>query len=125
DGRPHAVASNAPTEVVRRALACFGVIAKRVEIVGLESPLRPKPAPDLHLEACRRIDARSSNAIAFEDSVIGAKAARAAGLVVIGVGDESDLSFYTDTFLPDLEDARVLELLDAARHSSPLLRNEP
>jgi HAD superfamily hydrolase (TIGR01509 family) len=125
EGRPHAIASNAPTEAVRRALAHVGNNATRFEIVGLAAPLRPKPAPDLHLEACRRINASPDDAIAFEDSIIGAKAARAAGLVVIGVGAEPDFERYTDISLPDLEDGRVFELLDLLPHSRPtLIRKE-
>jgi HAD superfamily hydrolase (TIGR01509 family) len=123
-GRPHAIASNAPREVVVRALACLGDDAVRVEIVGLAPPLRPKPEPDLHLEACHLVNSQPSNAIAFEDSIIGARAARAAGLRVVGVGADPDLRLHTDTFLPNLEDARVFELLDLPPHSPPLIRKE-
>lgn len=123
-GRPHAIASNAPVEVVRQALAHLDGAANGVEIVALAPPFRPKPAPDLHLEACRRIAAEPHEAVAFEDSVIGAKAAKAAGLWVVGVGAEADLAAHVDTHVGDLEDARVLELLDSAPHHIPSSQKE-
>jgi HAD superfamily hydrolase (TIGR01509 family) len=116
-GRPHAIASNAPAEVVRAALTHVGV-ASGLQIVALASPLRPKPAPDLHLEACSRIGMEPAEAIAFEDSIIGATAARAAGLLVIGVGAEPSLSDHVDLFLDDLEDPRVFDLLNPRPSSS-------
>jgi HAD superfamily hydrolase (TIGR01509 family) len=122
-GRPHAIASNAPAEVVRAALAHVGV-EPDLEIVALAPPLRPKPAPDLHLEACKRIGADPESAIAFEDSIVGATAARTAGLFVIGVGTEPRLSDHVDLFLADLEDPRVLDLLHPARSSSLPPRKE-
>ena len=124
-GRPHAIASNAPREVVARALTCLGEGAAGVDVVGLAPPFRPKPEPDLHLEACRLVKSSPADAIAFEDSIFGAKAARAAGLWVVGVGDEPGLHSYTDTLLPNLEDAPVTELLDLLPHSRPtLIRKE-
>jgi HAD superfamily hydrolase (TIGR01509 family) len=119
EGRAYAIASNAPVEVVRQALAHLGDAAARVEIVALAPPFRPKPAPDLHLEACRRIAALPSESLAFEDSIIGATAARAAGLWVVGVGAELGLPSYADTHLDNLLDARVLELLTSPRRSYP------
>jgi HAD superfamily hydrolase (TIGR01509 family) len=111
EGRPHIVASNAPPDVVRQALAHLGEAARGVELVALVPPFRPKPAPDLHLEACRRIGAAPGASLAFEDSVIGATAARAAGLWVVGVGAEPDLAAHADIHLDNLEDERLVELL--------------
>jgi HAD superfamily hydrolase (TIGR01509 family) len=123
-GSPHAIASNAPEAVVRRALAHLDGAADGVDVVALAPPLRPKPAPDLHLEACRRIAAEPAASLAFEDSVIGAKAARAAGLQVVGVGAEPDLAAHVDHHLLDLDDPRVLELLDSAPHPTPSSHKE-
>jgi beta-phosphoglucomutase-like phosphatase (HAD superfamily) len=46
---------------------------------------RPKPAPDIYLEACRRLAVSPTEAVAIEDSPAGVAAARAAGLYVIGI----------------------------------------
>jgi HAD superfamily hydrolase (TIGR01509 family) len=46
---------------------------------------RAKPRPTLYLEALDALGVEPSEAIAFEDSPNGAKAARAAGIFVVGV----------------------------------------
>lgn len=46
----------------------------------------PKPAPDLYYTACRQLGTPPNRTVAIEDSPIGITAARAAGLIVIGVG---------------------------------------
>ena len=48
-------------------------------------PARAKPAPTLYLEALDAIGAAAEEAIAFEDSPNGARAAKAAGVFVVGV----------------------------------------
>ncbi|HSN20031.1 MAG TPA: HAD-IA family hydrolase [Usitatibacter sp.] len=54
-------------------------------IVAGDAVPRKKPAPDVYLEALRRLDLDASQAVAFEDSRAGVEAARAAGLAVVGV----------------------------------------
>jgi HAD superfamily hydrolase (TIGR01509 family) len=51
--------------------------------------LRSRPAPDLLLVACRRLRVRPEEAVTFTHSAAGVAAGHAAGLAVIGVGDEA------------------------------------
>jgi beta-phosphoglucomutase-like phosphatase (HAD superfamily) len=53
--------------------------------------LRSRPAPDLLLVACRRLGVRPDEAVTFTHSAAGVAAGHAAGLAVIGVGDEAQL----------------------------------
>lgn len=46
---------------------------------------RPKPAPDMYLEAARRVGAAPGDCLVFEDSFNGMSAAAAAGCVVRGL----------------------------------------
>ena len=46
---------------------------------------KPKPAPDVYLEAAKRISVDPSLCVVFEDSLTGIKAAQAAGMKVVGV----------------------------------------
>ena len=46
--------------------------------------LRPKPAPDGYLDACKNLEAKPENTIVLEDSNPGIAAAGAAGCYVIG-----------------------------------------
>lgn len=60
----------------------------------------PKPEPDIYRFAVNQLGVRPHEAIAFEDSATGAKAARRAGLWVVAVPSES-------THLHDLDSAHV------------------
>lgn len=51
--------------------------------------LRSRPAPDLLLVACRCLGVRPEEAVTFTHSAAGVAAGHAAGLAVIGVGDEA------------------------------------
>lgn len=81
---PIALASNTRRSLVDRILkqtpfgTSFGAIATGDEVT-------PKPAPDVYRLACERIGADPGTAVAIEDSPTGIRAARAAGLDVIGV----------------------------------------
>lgn len=52
-------------------------------IVAGDAVARKKPAPDVYLEALRRLKVKAAQAIAFEDSAAGVEAASRAGLAVI------------------------------------------
>ena len=105
-GVPVAVASNSQREFVQRTLSGAGLIpvahsqdgrdsrdgwvdggahGRFVSVVSVEDVEHPKPAPDIYLEACRRLGAEPRQCAALEDSATGVAAARAAGMYVIGV----------------------------------------
>jgi HAD superfamily hydrolase (TIGR01509 family) len=85
-GVPIAVASNSRREFVERTLGSAGLLDGRFRaVVSAEDVAHPKPAPDIYLEACRRLAAEPSRCAALEDSTTGVAAAVAAGMYVIGV----------------------------------------
>jgi HAD superfamily hydrolase (TIGR01509 family) len=57
--------------------------------VSSEEVDRGKPAPDVYLEACRRLGADPTRAAAVEDSHAGIRAAKAAGMRVIAIPNPS------------------------------------
>jgi beta-phosphoglucomutase-like phosphatase (HAD superfamily) len=80
-----------------------------VTVAGDEVP-NPKPAPDIYLEACRRLGADPARSVALEDSPTGAQAAKAAGLTVIGVPYLADMEIpAADLTTASLADAVVSE----------------
>ncbi len=94
-GVPVAVASNSQREFVERTLAGAGLLDGRFQtVVSAEDVEHPKPAPDIYLEACRRLGAQPAKCTALEDSATGVTAAVAAGMYVIGV------PYFTGTQLP-------------------------
>jgi HAD superfamily hydrolase (TIGR01509 family) len=81
---PIGVASNSSRELVETALRGAG-LGEFDTIVAAEDVAAAKPAPDAYLEACRRLGVAPGQAAAVEDSPAGAVAAKAAGMLVIGL----------------------------------------
>ncbi|GCD41755.1 HAD family hydrolase [Streptomyces paromomycinus] len=100
--RPLAVASNTPAPIVRAYLEAHFDLAAFDAIRGSDTVARPKPAPDLYLDACAAISTDPHRTIAFEDSPTGAAAALAAGLYLIAVPSSPDLHFEAHLRIPDL-----------------------
>jgi HAD superfamily hydrolase (TIGR01509 family) len=80
-----AVASSSPEEIVDERLAFVGLFDQFPVRVGRGPNRRAKPAPDVFLEACRRLGVAPRNALAVEDSPNGLLAARAAGMACVVV----------------------------------------
>lgn len=80
-----AVASSSDHAWVDELLQKHELLSMFDEIVCSDDVVRIKPAPDLYLEAIRRLNVRASEAIAFEDSIHGVAAAKQAGLLCIAV----------------------------------------
>ena len=78
-----AIASSAPARWVVPAAAEIGVSDRFQAIVAGDQVTHRKPAPDVYLEALRRIDADPLRTIAIEDSAPGLASARAAGLKTV------------------------------------------
>jgi HAD superfamily hydrolase (TIGR01509 family) len=83
--RPIAVASNSFHRLVDVALEGSALKDAFDVVVAADDVANPKPAPDLFLEACRRLEVSPDEAIAIEDSRPGVASAKAAGLHVIGI----------------------------------------
>jgi HAD superfamily hydrolase (TIGR01509 family) len=78
-------------------------------------PERAKPRPTLYLEALEELGVEAHEAIAFEDSPNGAKAAKAAGLYVVGIPNavtrDLGLAETADTVVESLAELPPDELL--------------
>ncbi len=85
-----AVATSASREGVEGALRAAGLSAFIEIVVTGDDVPRAKPAPDVWIEALRRLQVEPASAIAFEDSETGVVSARAAGLDVVVVVDTAD-----------------------------------
>jgi beta-phosphoglucomutase len=79
-----AVASSAPPE--NRALVIEGLgWQQRFDAVVASEGLPGKPAPDVFLAAAKQIGVEPAACIVFEDAVNGVRAAKAAGMAVVGI----------------------------------------
>jgi HAD superfamily hydrolase (TIGR01509 family) len=80
-----AVATSAPEANVGFTLEQIGIAARvRLVVRGDEVP-RGKPAPDVFLEAARRLGVVPQHALVFEDALAGIEAALAAGMGCVAV----------------------------------------
>jgi beta-phosphoglucomutase-like phosphatase (HAD superfamily) len=86
-GLPRAVATSTAGERARAKLGASGLLTRFAAVVGGDEVRAAKPAPDLYLEAARRIGADPRRCLALEDSVIGFTAARAAGCLTVMIPD--------------------------------------
>jgi beta-phosphoglucomutase family hydrolase len=81
---PQAVASSAPMLNIEAIIAELGIREYFDTLVsGMEMP--GKPAPDVFLEAAKRIGMSPGKCIVIEDAVVGVEAAKLAGMYCIAV----------------------------------------
>jgi len=78
-----ALASSSPRRLVEATLARFGFRDRFDAVVTGDCVARPKPAPDIFLEAARRLGLPREGCVVLEDSLAGVRAASAAGMRVI------------------------------------------
>ncbi len=82
---PIAVATGSTRLGAERTLQAVGLSDLIDEVVTSEDVKNGKPAPDIYLEAARRIEVAPERCVAFEDAPAGILAARAAGMRVVSV----------------------------------------
>lgn len=104
---PLALASNSVREYVDGKISyhkgwkeCFSVI------LGSDQVPSGKPSPDLFLEGAKRMAMDSTNCLVIEDSLVGVKAAKAAGMKVLVVPSQSEADAAA------LADSTLLSLLE-------------
>jgi HAD superfamily hydrolase (TIGR01509 family) len=77
------VASSANREVIDAVMRASGLTGVFGATVSGEEVARGKPAPDIYLEAARRLGVDPARSAAVEDSTNGLRSAAAAGMVVV------------------------------------------
>jgi beta-phosphoglucomutase-like phosphatase (HAD superfamily) len=82
---PMAVASGGTRRVIENVLEHLGIKQLFNAIVTSEDVVRQKPAPDIFLEAARRIGVPPQCCRAYEDTDLGMQAIRAAGMEAVDV----------------------------------------
>lgn len=86
DGVPHCVASSGTHDRIRAALHRTALYPHFGEerIFSVQDVSRGKPEPDLFLHAARTMGVAPDRCVVVEDSPLGVRAARAAGMTVYG-----------------------------------------
>lgn len=105
---PLAIASSANRALIELALELAGLADCFEAAVSSEEVAHGKPAPDVYLEAARRIECEASSCAAVEDSANGIRAAAAAGMSVIAIPNRAfppgnDVLAKADLVLPSID----------------------
>ena len=112
--------SASTVEILERA-GVASLIDVRVDAAVIaEEGLHSRPAPDLVLAACRRLDVLPEDAVAFTSSPAGVVAGRRAEMLTVGIGDATQCEILEEfgaeqvaPALSDLLDPRLKSALDA------------
>lgn len=86
---PLAIASSANREIIALVLRLARLGECFRAVVSSEDVTRGKPAPDVYIEAARRISVEPAGCAVVEDSANGIRAAVAAGMAVIAIPNRS------------------------------------
>ena len=106
---PLAVASSSNRPIIDLVLERSGLDSAFQAIVSSEEVARGKPAPDVYLEAARRLGVAPARCAAVEDSHAGILSAKAAGLRVLAIPNrryppDPDALAAADDVLSSLDD---------------------
>ena len=82
---PMAVASGGTKKIISQVLEHLGILKLFDTLVTSEDVTRQKPAPDIFLEAARRIGVLPKYCRAYEDTDLGLQAIKAAGMEAVDV----------------------------------------
>lgn len=112
-GAPLAVATTKPSDRAFQQLEAIGLHTRFAHVQGTDPGMRPKPAPDVILRACERLEVRPREVLMVGDTARDVDAAREAGAraVLIAYSDEHverARSIRADRLVRSLE-----ELVDA------------
>lgn len=115
---PLGLASSSNRPLIDAVLELAGLREHFRATVSSEEVPRGKPAPDVYLEAARRLGADPERCAAIEDSHSGIRSAKAAGMLVVAVPNPSfppgdDALAEADVVLESLDDLDPA-VLDAA-----------
>jgi mannitol-1-/sugar-/sorbitol-6-/2-deoxyglucose-6-phosphatase len=106
-GVPVAIASSSPMRVVQYVVTRFDWHNTVAFLCAGDEVARGKPSPEVFLLAAERMGVAPENCLVLEDSVNGARAARAAGMRCIAVPnhayDASHFEGIADWVIPTLE----------------------
>ncbi len=83
----YGIASGSDTELVKYRLKELGIDERFAAAIGGDQVQNGKPSPDIFLRTADALGAEYKDCIVFEDSPLGIKAAKSAGMIPIGIPD--------------------------------------
>ena len=95
-----ALATSAPKPNVTHTLAELGMTDTFPVIVRGDEVAKGKPAPDVFIEAARRLGVAAADCLVFEDAPMGIEAAQAAGMRVVALTTSFQASHFSQLIPP-------------------------
>jgi HAD superfamily hydrolase (TIGR01509 family) len=95
-----ALATSAPEPNVTHTLSELGLADAFPVIVRGDEVPRGKPAPDVFLEAARRLNVAPADCLVFEDAPMGIEAAHSAGMPVVALTTSFQAAHFATLDLP-------------------------
>ncbi|ALM21416.1 beta-phosphoglucomutase [Nonlabens sp. MIC269] len=86
------IALGSASKNARPILKKLGIIDLFDVIVDGTNVTKAKPNPEVFLSACSQLGYKAADSIVFEDSQAGVQAANTAGMISIGLGDQTNLN---------------------------------
>jgi HAD superfamily hydrolase (TIGR01509 family) len=108
---PMAVATSSTRGDLEPYFEASGIDRYFEAVLTIESVTRPKPDPEIYLAAAERLGLPPERCVVFEDSIHGARAARAARtrLVALTTTFSVEQLSPVDAHMPDFADLRLLD----------------
>jgi len=121
---PLGVASSSNRELIDQVLELSGLAPYFKVTVSSEEAARGKPAPDVYLEAARRLGVEPVRSVAIEDSTSGIRSAHAAGMHVVAIPNRAfpppaDVLALADVVLESIKELDPDVVKAAKRLSTP------
>lgn len=108
---PSALCSNAEQANIDFVLERSGLRRYFQVVLNGNQVANPKPAPDIYIEAARRLGVRMEDCVVFEDSAVGVQAALAAGARVVGIATTVASLPGVELMVQDFDDPALQEWL--------------
>jgi HAD superfamily hydrolase (TIGR01509 family) len=121
---PLGLASSSNRELIDRALEVSGLARHFRATVSSEEVERGKPAPDVYVEAARRLGVEPTRCAAVEDSASGIQSAHAAGMRVVAIPNAAFPPAREVLALADLVLDSIADLKPASVNEQELLGGE-
>ncbi|MCI0584044.1 MAG: HAD family phosphatase [Chloroflexi bacterium] len=122
---PVAIASSAHRRVIDAALEATGLRETIAVVVSSDEVAHGKPAPDVYLEAARRLGVAPAACLVIEDSINGLRAGKAAGMTTILVPNASVPPAPGAEAIADLVLERLSDLDPVALRGQEIPRGGP
>ena len=108
-----AVATSSQRQFAEMALSSFELMPRFEFILTAEDVENGKPAPDIYLEASRRLGVEMSNVLVLEDSFIGSTAAANSGALTVAIpgAHSAEQNFDHVDYVVDRLDSEVILML--------------